>query len=305
MKQKTTIEKYEVLSHTGNDTPSAYINIRKGQKIYAKYLQPDLVHALHALRNSRKDRYLWVDAICVDQSDYLEKNCQIELMADIYGAAQRVCVWLGEDDASSKTAIAFIKSHVLAFLPFDDLCNTPRASENWSALCNFMQRPWFTKRWAVQEIALAQNVLLYCGDDNIAWSDFAMAVEYLKEMEKHTPCLHEVIDLGEYQISAWFEHISALRATLLIDAVGKVFHGCTSHTTISYDPGSDPDSADSSESEFEGDGSDAAYVSEHAASSDSDAGSENEAPEKPNIPSAMVKVSQAIICRLKFVTDLS
>jgi len=38
-----------------------------------------------------------------------EKNHQVEMMADIYGSAERVCIWLGEGDNSSRMALRFSK----------------------------------------------------------------------------------------------------------------------------------------------------------------------------------------------------
>jgi hypothetical protein len=38
---------------------------------------------------------LWVDAICINQKDKLEKSQQIQNMTDIYARAKRVVVWIG------------------------------------------------------------------------------------------------------------------------------------------------------------------------------------------------------------------
>jgi hypothetical protein len=38
---------------------------------------------------------LWVDFICIGQSNTPEKNAQFLLMGDIYSLAQSVCIWLG------------------------------------------------------------------------------------------------------------------------------------------------------------------------------------------------------------------
>ncbi|EGS17432.1 uncharacterized protein CTHT_0067580 [Thermochaetoides thermophila DSM 1495] len=39
---------------------------------------------------------LWVDALCINQSDILERNSQVMLMGDIYRGAAAVISWLGE-----------------------------------------------------------------------------------------------------------------------------------------------------------------------------------------------------------------
>jgi hypothetical protein len=37
----------------------------------------------------------WIDALCIDQSDGLERNHQVQQMGKIYSGAQRVLAWLG------------------------------------------------------------------------------------------------------------------------------------------------------------------------------------------------------------------
>src|SRR5947199_2812358 len=67
-KESPVEQPYEALSWCwGTAQPTAYISIRKGGKVYAKYVRPDLFAALKALRYPKEDRYLWIDAICINQ----------------------------------------------------------------------------------------------------------------------------------------------------------------------------------------------------------------------------------------------
>jgi len=62
----------------------------------AFFVQPNLYDVLKTFRNTRQcPRYLWVDAICINQSDVLERNHQVPLMRLIYTQAETVRVWLG------------------------------------------------------------------------------------------------------------------------------------------------------------------------------------------------------------------
>ena len=69
----------------------------------------NLASALRAFRPRDGDRLLWVDAICIDQSDTVEKNQQVSLMADIYRGAKRVLAWLGEGDNESIRTLEAIR----------------------------------------------------------------------------------------------------------------------------------------------------------------------------------------------------
>jgi hypothetical protein len=60
--------KYEALSWCwGKEQKENFIKIRQKNKIYIKKVQPNLFEALKALRFTTRDRYLWVDAVCIDQ----------------------------------------------------------------------------------------------------------------------------------------------------------------------------------------------------------------------------------------------
>jgi hypothetical protein len=65
------------------------------------YITDNLCAALRALRLPDRDRFLWIDAICINQYDGVEKGSQVQMMRDIYAGATRTIVWLGE--ASERT----------------------------------------------------------------------------------------------------------------------------------------------------------------------------------------------------------
>ena len=249
---------YEALSWCwGREDESKYIIIHKGQIAYRKYIKPNLFDALMALRHPEYHLYLWVDAICIDQDNLDEKNHQVELMSEIYGNAARVCIWLGPETESSRTALLFIKNEVLQLQNFDDLCDNKDNTKKWRALLELMQLPWFSRRWVVQEVSLARRAVLCCGPDQISWKKFAIAVELFVEVETATHRLSEVMkkDPTFFHVPGFFEYVSALGASLLVDATGRLFRDNTNPRSIvepqengdfhpvSMDSDSDSDSA--------------------------------------------------------------
>ncbi|PQE22614.1 hypothetical protein CJF31_00001551 [Rutstroemia sp. NJR-2017a BVV2] len=68
-----------------------------------------LNHALIQLRDHSFDRYLWIDAVCINQEDIPEKEQQIQMMAKIYSQARQVVVWLGPEGDDSDRAIELIR----------------------------------------------------------------------------------------------------------------------------------------------------------------------------------------------------
>ncbi|KAF1993408.1 hypothetical protein P154DRAFT_417563, partial [Amniculicola lignicola CBS 123094] len=46
----------------------------------------------------KRQRFLWIDALCVSQDDYMEKEKQVNRMGSIYREAKRVLIWLGQEE---------------------------------------------------------------------------------------------------------------------------------------------------------------------------------------------------------------
>lgn len=57
-------------------------------------------------------RVFWIDALCINQEDNLEKSHQVQMMGDIYGRASRVLSWLGQATRLTVPAFRWIRSWV-------------------------------------------------------------------------------------------------------------------------------------------------------------------------------------------------
>jgi hypothetical protein len=58
----------------------------------------NLLACLENLRYEHENRALWVDALCINQSDVEERNAQIKVMPQVYRSAFKTLIWLGEDN---------------------------------------------------------------------------------------------------------------------------------------------------------------------------------------------------------------
>ncbi|KAK3066973.1 hypothetical protein LTR53_016421 [Teratosphaeriaceae sp. CCFEE 6253] len=63
------------------------------------YITPSLGVILRRLSDVCPARWLWIDAICIDQSNEREKSHQVSLMREIFERADSAYVWLGQDDS--------------------------------------------------------------------------------------------------------------------------------------------------------------------------------------------------------------
>ena len=173
--------------------------IMDGQDKYSLSVDPSLQLALKQLRETEEPIFVWVEQICINQTDEAERTSQGDLIPTIFEHADGVVVWLGEGDEDSKTAIQFIPSLLNLSLidslvkkesnPWKDvfvkedstdaLVKEESTPVKWQALINLMQRPYFARRWVFLEVMLAKQAVLCCGEDTIDWGDFADAVVIL------------------------------------------------------------------------------------------------------------------------------
>lgn len=102
--------KYEAISYAWGD-PANKIDVLCDGKIIM--VTPNLKDALLRLRIKDRSRVLWIDAICINQNDHVEKGSQVKLMKRIYGNATRVCVWLGYTTAQMEPVIELI-DHIVS-----------------------------------------------------------------------------------------------------------------------------------------------------------------------------------------------
>ncbi|KAI9728295.1 MAG: hypothetical protein M1834_007699 [Cirrosporium novae-zelandiae] len=66
--------------------------------------------ALLRLRRRTKPRFLWIDAICIDQSSVRERGQQVELMGDVFRSAERVVIWIGESTKETTRAFEYLEA---------------------------------------------------------------------------------------------------------------------------------------------------------------------------------------------------
>jgi hypothetical protein len=119
-----------------------------------------------------KSRLLWVDQLCIDQSQTDEKNHQVGMMELIYRGAKRTLCWLGHDPndglAFSAIATLFKEQEILARWQSDSWGGISMAER--SAFVTMTALSYWTRHWIVQELLLSTNALLIYGSRAIAFA---------------------------------------------------------------------------------------------------------------------------------------
>jgi hypothetical protein len=111
--------------------------------------------------------YLWVDSVCINQSDIQERDREVKRMGSIYSLARGVGVWLGEPAGPVEYFLTQWMD-MLEQLGRNGLAEWLRSQpELAGAMCQSIlilaQEPYWDRVWVIQELALAssQSVVYY------------------------------------------------------------------------------------------------------------------------------------------------
>ncbi|KAK8135006.1 Heterokaryon incompatibility protein 6 [Apiospora sp. TS-2023a] len=194
---------FEALSYVWGDVEKTKDLVCNGQRVQ---VTANLHDALGQLRLADRVRTLWVDALCINQSDLDEKSLQIRIMHLIYKSCRRCVVWLGLADEDSDTAMDMVQ--LMAELvgrrvnrPLEELDHhlkergrdslqaleighpeevlPPKDSPKWIALFRLLTRPWFTRVWVIQEAFFSPTLLFHCGPRTCRYSALYYAADWV------------------------------------------------------------------------------------------------------------------------------
>lgn len=105
LKLKTSAPTWKALSYTWG-SPSDKVLISVNDRPFE--VTRNLFSALLRLRYVDRRRTLWIDAICIDQSNLGERSVQVQQMPLIYQSASGVLIWLGEADDFDRLAVTIL-----------------------------------------------------------------------------------------------------------------------------------------------------------------------------------------------------
>ncbi|KAF4633974.1 hypothetical protein G7Y89_g4138 [Cudoniella acicularis] len=161
----------------------------------------NLHEALCLLRRPESCRVLWIDAICINQSDDAERSSQVALMRSIYSNAFHAVVYFGPEDEFSKPGIDFLTrvattiapdqlpeagvwqaSKNIEEHPMREVLKEPKALEVAVA---FLSRPWWSRVWIAQEITVAKKATLLWGKQTLIWEACARTIHILHNYIGH------------------------------------------------------------------------------------------------------------------------
>lgn len=155
----------------GTEKDHDLLNCDGGKIRVTKNLGQVLRHLQHHTDRST----VWIDALCINQSDVAERNQQVKLMGDIYGTAKEVLIWLGPDeDGVAQTIFDLISSTIDRLIEAIERGIEPEDTEQWfpdrkaqtclSHVSPLFRCEWFTRTWTIQEAGLNDNAVVAWGN---------------------------------------------------------------------------------------------------------------------------------------------
>ncbi|KAH9885052.1 heterokaryon incompatibility protein-domain-containing protein [Xylariomycetidae sp. FL2044] len=196
---------YEALSYAWGDP-----NDKAPITVHGKTLNitKSLYVALNHLRYGDKSRFLWADAICINQSDISERGAQVRQMRRVFEQAKTVLIWLGPDTEAKQASIALssarriteflcqkigisledlvAENEVYTKIIFENRDKIPLPHEcdfitdgMWGSLLWLYKHPYFTRVWVIQEINANRHRIVQCGYETTIWEAVELVAGYI------------------------------------------------------------------------------------------------------------------------------
>ncbi len=145
---------------------------------------PSLHSALQHLRKPDRALFVWADALCINQEDIPERTQQVRMMGDIYAAAGMTAIWLGEESDEAKLAHGWLRRFDRIASEFEsdslesdessfidtyqdekilDAAFGKNRKAAFKSIWALLDRPWFTRKWVIQELVKSRRPLLIIG----------------------------------------------------------------------------------------------------------------------------------------------
>ncbi|KAH7396998.1 heterokaryon incompatibility protein-domain-containing protein [Phaeosphaeria sp. MPI-PUGE-AT-0046c] len=213
-------------------------------------------------------KYIWVDAICIDQSNIKERGEQVTIMGELYKRSSYVLACVGPHADDSEYLFSFCRKEKILLSqlhskeqPISFSTEQDRVwSEQWSRRINdifrpaaaettpvnglfigprtkmrlrsacvaFMKRAYFSRVWILQELYMGTNVSYVCGADVIA-SELMLAVTLLAD-----PAFEKELDKEYPWMTAGIKKISGFTSGLFAEPKNQTLAGTTYDSVQPY-----------------------------------------------------------------------
>ena len=132
----------------------------------------NLASALVSLREETFAQFFWVDALCINQKDDVEKSQQVQEMPYIYESATGVYIWLGNEVDGVEQVFTWLRA--ISYLRISTMqeLNTLLEPTVAVSLVKLLASPWWRRVWIIQEVTVCNEAIVKCGRYSTMFSYF-------------------------------------------------------------------------------------------------------------------------------------
>ncbi|TAQ89281.1 hypothetical protein B7494_g2425 [Chlorociboria aeruginascens] len=169
------------------------------------YVRSNLYVALRRFRKKNRPTTMWVDALCIDQGDKFERSAQVKKMHELYIQAENVTIWLGDGStantpaAKPKCCFKFLRQILNNLLDRIEEEDESSTIEKAKYIVDLMCNKWFSRRWTIQELALARTAQVAYGTRRCLGQILQTLSQYLLKantasVRAWSSCANELVD---------------------------------------------------------------------------------------------------------------
>lgn len=183
----------------------------------------NLANALRTLRNTlEQGYYLWVDAVCINQANAVERGLEVSRMQLIYSRATDTIIYLGSENEAAEAGLKFVQAtdgcwDDPAVLYEKMLKYLENASVDiWDHIVSFVRLPYWSRQWVMQEMAAGtREKAVWYGKSRttsqLIWNvfrtfterhrhDHAFSRAFWTAVEKHDDHLHRLLQVRSFDV---------------------------------------------------------------------------------------------------------
>jgi hypothetical protein len=180
----TIYAKYRCLSYVWGPGIHEETILLNGKKFRCRKNLSDFIKAA-CFKHNMISEALWIDAICIDQQNDLERNDQVAHMGEIYSKAAGVIAWLGCDEKIASFFRFVTRLAEETHSERDTMAiwrrEQTRVQANWIA---FWTNAYWTRAWITQELFLAKSIQIVAQDVRIGLKEVESIVSILPSISK-------------------------------------------------------------------------------------------------------------------------
>ncbi|KAF4854353.1 Heterokaryon incompatibility protein 6, OR allele [Colletotrichum siamense] len=155
----------------------AWGSTRRSNKIivnrHVHFITFNLDRALRAIRRTTESIVIWVDSVCINQEDSVEKSHQVGLMHDIFGSATEVIAYVGDGLDRSRQDYSRRFARLGLADPYYFGAIVWELGESSTAVDRtrlFAVGDWWNRMWIIQEACVARELTIMYGRVSMPFS---------------------------------------------------------------------------------------------------------------------------------------